>query len=90
MTRSPDGHVIRVYRSLPLWLAQEYLCALGGAPLDAESVQGGGWHAVLSDAPDIVLGAVRVGQIQILFRGDAPAVRNVIAAFEKKAVRAGG
>jgi len=44
----------------------------------------------LSEGETIALGALRIGQIQIVFEGDATAVEQVIAAFEKKALRAGG
>ena len=40
--------------------------------------------------PDVEVGAVRVGQIQIAFQGDAQIVARIVAAFEKKALRAGG
>lgn len=87
---SPIALVTRVYRSLPIWLAQEYLGELGGRIDDAECVQGKGWGARIFDAPDVVVGVVRVGQIQIVFEGSADAVARVITAFEKKALRAGG
>lgn len=80
----------RVYRSLPVWLAFEYLEALGGRAGDAGWLQGAGWRAIVRDAPDVVLGVVRIGQTEIVFEGDAEIVPRVIAAFEKKALRAGG
>lgn len=80
---------VRVYRSLPRWLAQEYLCELGGRADDA-SINGEGWRAEICDASDVVVGAIRIGQIEIVFDGDAESVSRLIAAFEKKALRAGG
>lgn len=79
----------RVYRSLPLWLAREYLMELGGRADDA-SINGEGWRAEICDAPDVVFGAIRIGQIEIRVDGDAESVARLIAAFEKKALRAGG
>jgi hypothetical protein len=76
--------VARVYRSLPLWLARDYLCELGGRARDAQTIQGERWRAELSDAPDIVLGAMRIGQIEIVFDGDAEILQSLVAAFEKR------
>lgn len=80
----------RLYRSLPRWLAVDYLCAIGGQAQDDNHIAGAGWHAVVSDADDVCIGAARVGQIQIVFAGDEVQVQRVIAGFEKKALRAGG
>lgn len=53
-------------------------------------VQGDAWRAELYDAPDFEIGALRVGQIRVVFHADAEKIFDVIAAFEKKALRAGG
>ncbi len=82
--------IAHVYRSLPLWLAREYLVELGGRADDVQIVSGKDWRAEISDAPEIELGAIRIGQIKIVFDGDAECVARIIAAFEKKALRAGG
>ncbi|MBI4674701.1 MAG: hypothetical protein HY741_23905 [Chloroflexi bacterium] len=80
----------KVYRSLPLWLAREYLESIGGRVVREDLVQGDAWHVELHDAPDFEIGALRVGQIRVVFQADAESIHNVIAAFEKKALRAGG
>lgn len=80
----------RVYRSLPVWLALEYLEKLGGRAGDTRRLQGAGWRAIVRDAPDVELGVVRIGQTEIVFEGDAEIVPRIITAFEKKALRAGG
>lgn len=88
-----SGHhsiISRVYRSLPLWLAQEYLYELGGRARDAEWIQGENWRVLIRDAPEIVSGAVHIGQTQMVFEGDAETVARLLGAFEKKALRAGG
>lgn len=80
----------KVYRSLPLWLAREYLESIGGRVVCEDLVQGDAWSATLRHAPDFEIGALRVGQIRVVFHADAQTMPRVIAAFEKKALRAGG
>ncbi len=82
--------VERNYRSLPLWLAREYLNEIGGESQDREWVRDEDWRAWLREGEPFAVGALRVGQIQIVFEGEAAALDRVIAAFEKKALRAGG
>jgi hypothetical protein len=81
--------VERDYRSLPLWLARAYLVDIGGNASD-DGVRGADWSATLREGEPIAIGALRIGQIHIVFDGDAAALERVIAAFEKKALRAGG
>lgn len=80
----------RDYRSLPLWLAREYLIELGGQPESDGDVRGNGWRVQLSEGDAISIGALRIGQIRLAFEGDAVVLDQVIAAFERKALRAGG
>ncbi len=80
----------RDYRSLPLWLAREYLIEVGGHTEADGNVRGAGWRAQLSEGDAIPIGALRIGQIRLIFEGDAVVLDPVIAAFEKKALRAGG
>jgi hypothetical protein len=82
--------VERDYRSLPLWLAREYLVEIGGKAVSDVEVRGATWHARLSEGETIPIGALRIGQIRIIFDGDASTLDPLIAAFEKKALRAGG
>ena len=82
--------VTRVYRSLPKWLARDYLVELEGKASSGDFVYGVGWQAFLHDGDSIAIGAVHVGQIHVEFEGDDARVPQVIAAFERKALRAGG
>jgi hypothetical protein len=90
VSRANAATETRFYRGLPLWLACEYLTCLGGSAQADSQITGDGWRAVLTDAPDIVMGVVRLGQIQITFEGDPAALARLLGAFEKKALRAGG
>jgi hypothetical protein len=80
----------REYRSLPLWLAREYLIEVGGIAADDNTVSGNGWQAQLSIRDPVPIGALRIGLIQIVFDGGDEILPGVLTAFEKKAVRAGG
>lgn len=80
----------RDYRSLPLWLAREYLIELGGQPESDGNVRGNRWRVQLSEGDAIPIGALRIGQIRMTFEGEVAVLDQVIAAFERKALRAGG
>jgi len=80
----------REFRSLPLWLAREYLLELGGRDEGGEGMAGDGWRAVIRDADDVVIGALHVGRIYIDFDGDEAAMSAAMTAFDAKALRAGG
>jgi hypothetical protein len=73
-----------------LWLARAYLENIGGRVVRADLVQGDGWSATLHNAPDFEIGVLRVGQIRVVWYANAQRLPRVIAAFEKKALRAGG
>ena len=79
----------REYRSLPLWLAREYLVELGG--IASEDVVGNDqWHARLRTLEPVPIGALRIGRIQIDFAGEEATLSALLTAFEQKALRAGG
>ena len=80
----------RDYRSLPLWLAREYLIEIGGNATEDDCVRGADWSAYLHEGEFVAIGALHVGTIHVEFVGDENAVNWVIVAFERKALRAGG
>ncbi len=82
--------ITRDYRSLPLWLARDYLIEIGGAPTEGYVVQGATWVATVRDGEDVQIGRFRIGQIFVDFEADENVLPGVLAAFEKKAMRAGG
>jgi hypothetical protein len=82
--------VERAYRGLPLWLARDYLIELGGESESNDGVRGENWRVTLCEGEPIAIGALRIGQIQIIFEGDDATLARVVSAFEKKALRAGG
>lgn len=79
-----------VVRAIPLWLLQEYLQELGGNLVRPGQVDGPGWSASLSQANDFELGALRIGQVQLIVEADADVLRALQPALEKKMLRAGG
>lgn len=90
MARDNSVEREKLYRSLPLWLASEYLQALGGVAQNENQVQGAEWSVTLSEAEEAPIGALRIGQIRVVFRAAPGSLDSLIAAFEKKAMRAGG
>ena len=76
---------------VPLWLLRDYLVDAGGTTAGERRVAGDGWKATLSDAPDHVVGSLRVGRVRLVLKGDDDeAVARAWAALEPRLLRAGG
>ena len=90
MANADVAEIEKLYRSLPLWLAREYLEEIGGVAQNENLVQGENWSAALSTSESIGIGALRIIQLRVVFRAAPDVLNTIIAAFEKKALRAGG
>lgn len=87
MAESPSE---RVLTGLPLWLLREYLVDAGGHADGERCVVGDGWAAALDDAPDHVVGSLRVGRVRLVLSGDPDALARTWRALEPRLIRAGG
>jgi hypothetical protein len=67
-----------------------YLIDLGGVETAPGLVVGQGWQARVWKGEPFQLHALRVGVTELEFGGDEAVVEQVVAAFQKKAIRAGG
>lgn len=90
MANADVAEIEKLYRSLPLWLAREYLEEIGGVAENENFVQGENWSAALSTSESIGIGVLRISQLRVVFRSAPEVSDTIIAAFEKKALRAGG
>lgn len=67
-----------------------YLTELGGAETAPGLIEGPGWRARVWAGEPIRLHALRLGVTEVAFSGEPAAVEQVIAQFQRKAIRAGG
>jgi len=79
-----------VVTGVPLWLLRDYLVDAAGTADGERRVTGDGWTATLADAPDHVVGSLRVGRVRLVLAGDDAAVARAWAALEPRLLRAGG
>ena len=83
---------------IPAWLVREYLGDAGGRRAAdgviegtvVGTVNGSAWRATLEDAPDRVVGSLRVGRVRLRITGDDAAVAAVWRSLEPRLLRAGG
>lgn len=82
----------RQFRGISKRLAAVYLENLGGERLDADGdrIEGAGWTATLSAERVSVAGSIELTEVTVEFEGDDDALEELIEAFSRKAMRAGG
>lgn len=96
-----DGRrVEKSYRGISKRLTLEYLDTLGGdVPVDPDGtsadggvtrVTGDGWTADVSAEKVRAAGSVRLTEVSVVVEGEPAAVEELVEAFSKKAMRAGG
>ena len=77
-------------RGIGAWLVTAYLTELGGQEMEPGLVVGDGWQVRVAAGEPVNIGAIRLGVTGVEFSGPAAAIAAARAAFEKKALRAGG
>lgn len=92
--------VERSYRGISVRLAVHYLENLGGRLVDSEgdlsepgstaTVAGDGWRAELDASRRSVGPTLTLTEVQVTFEGEAAALDDLVEAFGRKAMRAGG
>lgn len=85
---------VESYRGISRRLAVRYLRNLGGetdAPdEEATTVTGDGWRAELSAEKVNAGGSLTLTEVTVRFAGDAATLDDLVPAFDRKAMRAGG
>ncbi|MCC6174782.1 MAG: hypothetical protein IT305_05720 [Chloroflexi bacterium] len=80
----------RLIRGIPLWLVRDYLEDLGGR-LDAGGwLTSETWRARLTQADDVSIGALRIGQVHLAVWADPATVEGLVAALDPRLFRGGG
>jgi hypothetical protein len=82
--------VRREYHGIPLQVITDYLVELGGTVIGEDGVGGNGWSAHLREGNPFILGALQFVTVHVLFKGDDPALKRLLAAFDLKMIRASG
>lgn len=67
-----------------------YLTDLDGVEQEPGVIVGPGWQARVWAGEPFQLHALRLGVTEVAFSGEPAAVEQVVAAFQKKVIRAGG
>ncbi len=91
----------RSYRGISTRLAQKYLTGLGGEPVDADrdrpetgrnagTIVGDGWRATLSSDTVEIGRSLELTEVTVAFEGDPERLDELVSAFSRKAMRAGG
>ena len=82
----------RQFRGISKRLAVQYLENLGGERVDPDGdrVEGDGWAAELSAETVTAAGSIKLTEVTVAFEGEAAALEDLLEAFERKAIRAGG
>ncbi|WP_049982214.1 hypothetical protein [Halorubrum sp. BV1] len=84
------------YRGISRRLAAHYLVNLGGElvgtddPAEATRVDGDGWRATLRADRVTAAGSIALTEVTAEFAGDPDALAELLPAYRKKAMRAGG
>ena len=83
-------HVTRAFRGLTIEQAVRYLEHLGGRQVDAQTVEGSGWRAVLSSRIVPVGPSYRLTEVTIEWTGKPEVLDPIILRFRVKTFRAPG
>ena len=84
------------YRGISRRLAAHYLVNLGGElvgtddPAEARRIDGDGWRAALRADRVTAAGSIALTEVTAEFAGDPDALAELLPAYRKKAMRAGG
>ena len=81
---------VRTYRGINARAAIHYLERVGGEVVDDARVAGDDWAADVSAETVQVGPTLTLTEVTVRFTGEEAVLDNVIEAFSKKAIRAGG
>ena len=94
------SRIERSFRGITPRLAVRYLERLGGETVETEgnlaepsgkaTVEGDDWHATLSATRVSIGPTLTLTEVQVTFEGEPALLDDLVEAFAKKAMRAGG
>lgn len=80
----------RSFRGISERLATRYLENLGGERRDDGVMEGTDWTAALSSSSVEIGPTLTISEVTVVFEGDGETLDEVVPAFARKAMRAGG
>nr|WP_246308189.1 hypothetical protein [Halobaculum salinum] len=91
---SGDAEWVEAYRGISRRLAVRYLRNLGGETdrpdEEATEVVGDGWRATLETETVSPAGSITLTEVTVRFTGESATLEELVPAFGRKAMRAGG
>lgn len=89
-----DAERVEAYRGISRRLAVRYLRNLGGETdrpdEEATEVVGDGWRATLETETVSPVGSITLTEVTVRFTGESATLEELVPAFGRKAMRAGG
>ena len=82
--------VERSFRGISLRLAKKYLESVGATNVEEAGAAGDGWHADLSARTVEIGPSLELTEVTVVFEGEEAVLDEVVPAFARKAMRAGG
>ena len=80
----------RSFRGISIRLGLKYLNSVGAQTTGEDYAEGDGWRADLS-AEKISIGpSLELTEVTVVFEGEEAVLEELVPAFAKKAIRAGG
>ncbi len=82
--------VERSFRGISIRLALKYLESVGAETVGEDSAAGSGWQAELSAETVSIGPSLELTEVTVVFEGEEAVLAELVPAFAKKAIRAGG
>ncbi len=82
--------VERSFRGISMRLALKYMESVGAETVGDTTASGPGWRAELSSETVAIGPSLELTEVTVVFEGEKDVLDEVIEAFGKKAIRAGG
>lgn len=82
--------VERSFRGISMRLALKYLESVGAETVGEDHAKGANWRADLSTETVAIGPSLELTEVTVVFEGEEGVLEDVVEAFAKKAIRAGG
>ena len=80
----------RSFRGISIRLAVKYLNSVGAETTGEDYAEGDGWHADLSAEKVSIGPSLELTEVTVVFEGEEAVLEELVPAFARKAIRAGG
>ena len=80
----------RSFRGISMRLALKYLDSVGAETVGEDFATGSGWRADLESETVSIGPSLELTEVTVVFEGEEAVLDELVPAFAKKAIRAGG